>query len=78
MSAMANSTDARRLSRRSRVAYLQKRIAQAVLSLYGWGGYAFMYLPIVILVVFSFNDSRSTAQWVGFSTRWYVEMANDR
>ena len=26
---------------------------------------------------FSFNDSRSTAQWVGFSTRWYGELAND-
>jgi spermidine/putrescine transport system permease protein len=47
------------------------------LSAYGVVGYLFLYLPIIILVIFSFNDSRSTAQWSGFTTHWYVEMIND-
>lgn len=31
----------------------------------------FMYLPIIMLMVFSFNDSKSLTVWAGFSTRWY-------
>lgn len=37
-------------------------------------GFAFLYLPIVLLVVFSFNDSRLVTVWGGFSTRWYTEI----
>ena len=37
-------------------------------------GFAFLYLPILLLVVYSFNDSRLVAVWGGFSTRWYVEL----
>jgi len=40
-------------------------------------GLAFLYLPIVILVIFSFNASRLVAVWGGWSTRWYVELIND-
>lgn len=39
--------------------------------------YAFLWLPIAILVLFSFNDSRSTGAWRGFTTRWYVNIANN-
>jgi putrescine transport system permease protein len=41
-------------------------------------GLAFLYLPIVILVIYSFNASRLVAVWGGWSTRWYVELVNDR
>jgi putrescine transport system permease protein len=41
-------------------------------------GLAFLYVPIVILVVFSFNASRLVSVWGGWSTRWYVELLNDR
>jgi putrescine transport system permease protein len=34
-------------------------------------GFAFLYLPILILVLFSFNESRLVTVWGGFSTRWY-------
>jgi putrescine transport system permease protein len=34
-------------------------------------GFAFLYVPIVSLVVFSFNESRLVTVWGGFSTRWY-------
>jgi putrescine transport system permease protein len=40
-------------------------------------GLAFLYLPIVILVIYSFNDSRLVAVWGGWSTRWYAELAGD-
>jgi putrescine transport system permease protein len=40
-------------------------------------GIAFLYLPIVILVIYSFNASRLVAVWGGWSTRWYVELAGD-
>ena len=37
-------------------------------------GLAFLYLPIVILVIYSFNASRLVTVWGGWSTRWYVEL----
>ena len=41
-------------------------------------GLAFLYLPIVILVIYSFNASRLVTVWGGWSTRWYVELWHDR
>jgi putrescine transport system permease protein len=40
-------------------------------------GYAFLYLPIVALVIFSFNDSPLPNQWRGFTLKWYVALAQD-
>ena len=40
-------------------------------------GLAFLYLPIVILVIYSFNASQLVAVWGGWSTRWYAELIND-
>lgn len=40
-------------------------------------GFAFLYLPIVLLVIYSFNESRLVTVWAGFSTRWYVELFNN-
>lgn len=43
-----------------------------------WGAalaaYAFLYVPLVVVVVFSFNDSKLNAEWVGFTTYWYVKL----
>ena len=41
-------------------------------------GMAFLYLPIVILVIYSFNASGLVAVWGGWSTRWYVELWNNQ
>jgi len=41
-------------------------------------GFAFLYLPIVILVIYSFNDSRLVTVWGGWSLRWYREFFNDK
>ena len=45
----------------------------------GWlaMGFAFLYLPIVALVVFSFNDSPVPNSWRGFTLKWYAALAND-
>ena len=40
-------------------------------------GLAFLYGPIVLLAVYSFNASRLVTVWGGFSTRWYVALAHD-
>jgi len=37
-------------------------------------GFAFLYIPMVILVIFSFNESKLVTVWAGFSTRWYGEL----
>ncbi|TCS65353.1 ABC transporter permease [Primorskyibacter sedentarius] len=37
-------------------------------------GFAFLYLPMVILVIYSFNASKLVTVWAGFSTKWYAEL----
>ena len=39
--------------------------------------FIFLYLPIITLVVLSFNDSAMVTIWGGWSMRWYRELAND-
>src|SRR6185312_13742992 len=41
-------------------------------------GLAFLYLPIVILVIYSFNASQLVTVWGGWSLRWYAEFFNDQ
>jgi putrescine transport system permease protein len=45
----------------------------------GWlaGGYVFLYLPIVALVIYSFNDSPIPNLWRGFTLKWYSALASD-
>jgi putrescine transport system permease protein len=40
-------------------------------------GYAFLYLPIVVLIVYSFNNARLATVWGGFSTRWYSALLDN-
>ena len=37
-------------------------------------GFAFLYLPMLILVIYSFNKSKLVTVWAGFSTKWYGEL----
>jgi spermidine/putrescine transport system permease protein len=49
------------------------------LSINGWLVFAFLYLPIVMVVVFSFSASENVGIWGGFSLRWYERMfANEQ
>ncbi|MFC6688108.1 ABC transporter permease [Jhaorihella thermophila] len=41
-------------------------------------GFAFLYIPMVILIIFSFNESKLVTVWAGFSTKWYGELFRDQ
>lgn len=56
---------------------LRARLGDYLISSHAILMYLFLYIPILILVVFSFNDSRFLATWSGASLRWYGEMLND-
>lgn len=40
--------------------------------------FAFLYAPILVLIVYSFNDSKLRAKWGGFTFKWYLELFNNR
>ena len=40
-------------------------------------GFAFLYLPMLILVIYSFNASKLVTVWAGFSTKWYGELLSN-
>lgn len=46
----------------------------------GWliGGFVFLYLPILSLILYSFNDSPVPNRWAGFTLKWYASLVNDR
>jgi len=48
----------------------QSRFSLSVLAF----GYAFLYIPLVSVIFYSFNDSKLATVWGGFSTRWYGEL----
>jgi putrescine transport system permease protein len=41
-------------------------------------GFTFLYLPIIILIIFSFNESKLVTVWGGWSTKWYVELMQNQ
>ncbi|MBK1719562.1 ABC transporter permease subunit [Thiocystis violacea] len=41
-------------------------------------GYAFLYVPILLLILYSFNESRLVTVWSGFSLKWYGELLHNR
>ena len=46
-------------------------------NLYTWLVMLFLYAPIIVLIVFSFNDSKSRNTWSGFTLRWYRDLFHD-
>jgi len=52
---------------------VKRRPAYFTLSVLAFG-YAFLYVPLVSVIVYSFNNSRLATVWGGFSTRWYGEL----
>jgi spermidine/putrescine transport system permease protein len=47
------------------------------LGWYALGCYFFLYLPIFVLIVFSFNTSRFSVEWEGFTWDWYIKLVQD-
>src|SRR5690348_15414084 len=39
--------------------------------------YAFLYIPLAVVVIYSFNNSKLNAEWVGFTLFWYKTLLND-
>ncbi len=54
-----------------------RRGVQRVLAGNAWLVFAFLYLPILVLIVLSFNDNRLIGVWTDPSLRWYRALAND-
>ena len=52
------------------------RLSRPIFSILVFG-YAFLYIPLILVVVYSFNDSRVATIWGGFSTRWYGELTRN-
>jgi spermidine/putrescine transport system permease protein len=65
------------LSRTARGGSRLARLLNALVTGSGIFGFIFLYAPILILVVFSFNASRFVSDWQGFSLRWYGELFQD-
>jgi spermidine/putrescine transport system permease protein len=64
----------------SRTARRGSRLGQLIrmgITASGIWGYLFLYAPIIILIIFSFNSSRFVSAWEGFSFRWYGELFKD-
>ena len=40
--------------------------------------FVFLYAPIVVLIIFSFNDSKSRGNWDGFTIKWYIELFKNK
>jgi putrescine transport system permease protein len=49
----------------------------SISSIMMWLGFGFLYLPIFMLVIYSFNQSRLVTLWGGFSLKWYYELLTD-
>ncbi len=54
-----------------------KKSAKLLASIYSVLIFFFMYAPIIVLIVYSFNDSKINSVWAGFTLRWYSELFDD-
>jgi spermidine/putrescine transport system permease protein len=63
-------------------AFLRKihgpKLQQWVFGFWTVGVFAFLYIPILLLIIFSFNDSRLGLAWEGFTTRWYAQLFENK
>jgi len=51
--------------------------AKVLMGAATWGVYLFLYIPVLILVLFSFNQARTGGTWTGFTTKWYTALAGN-
>ncbi len=52
-------------------------VSHRILAGLSYALYLFMWLPVAVLVVFSFNDSQYSVAWKGFTLRWYISLFYD-
>ncbi len=53
---------------------VKRKAINAAGSVYAFFLYAFIYIPIIVMVVFSFNDQKKNYYWVGFTLKWYQKL----
>ena len=53
---------------------MHKNISSWFLRVMLFLGLAFLYIPLVVLIIYSFNNSRLVTVWGGFSTQWYSKL----
>ncbi len=46
--------------------------------IFGTFGFVFLYIPLIVLILYSFNDSRVNVGWVGFTWKWYKTLFSDK
>ncbi len=61
------------MSKRSR----RKKIKSFNSKLFSILVYAFLYIPVIVMIIFSFNDQKANTNWVGFTTEWYIKLFRD-
>lgn len=52
-------------------------VGRILRRIYTFSIFLFLYAPIIVLIVFSFNNSKSRGVWNGFTFKWYVELFKD-
>lgn len=52
-------------------------VSRALKRLYTFLIFLFLYAPIIVLIIFSFNNSKSRGVWNGFTLKWYIELFRD-
>jgi spermidine/putrescine transport system permease protein len=58
---------------------MNKRVSE-LFNFLNWAaiiGYLFLYIPLTVVILFSFNDSKLNAEWVGFSLSWYKKLLDN-
>lgn len=53
------------------------KVFKKIFSIYSLLVYIVLYMPIIILIIFSFNDSKVNAVWEGFTFKWYAGLFNN-
>ncbi len=53
-------------------------VSRALKRLYTFLMFLFIYAPIVVLIIFSFNNARTRGTWSGFTLKWYAELFRDK
>jgi ABC-type spermidine/putrescine transport system permease subunit II len=57
---------------------MSRRPANLACIIYLVAIYGFLYLPIAVLVIYSFNDTRYSSNWQGFTFKWYLALRDNR
>lgn len=53
-------------------------VKKIVEKVYTYSIFLFLYAPIILLIIFSFNNSKSRGVWAGFTFKWYIELFKDK